>query len=88
MQKFKSGRFIQEIANECEPNKNIIFAYLASFVASGQIKVTDFIFAEHFEELKSIIQKYNFEDLSDLKHQLDDKFSYGELRLVLEVLKN
>jgi len=42
---------------------------------------------EHYEALKAIIPKLKFENLSDLKHQIDEKYSYGELRLVLEDLK-
>ena len=41
----------------------------------------------HYEELQKLIPKQEFENLSDLKHQLDDKYSYGEIRLVLESFK-
>ena len=30
---------------------------------------------------------FELENLSDLKHQIDDKYSYGELRLVLQEIK-
>ena len=40
----------------------------------------------HYNELKELIPKYTFENLSDLKHQIDDKYTYGELRLVLNEL--
>ena len=40
----------------------------------------------HYLELKTEIPKKTFENLSDLKHQLDDKFSYAEIRLVLNEL--
>ena len=42
----------------------------------------------HYKELKAIIPTLTFENLSDLKHQIDDKYSYGELRLVLQELKS
>ena len=41
---------------------------------------------KHYVELKKIIPTKTFENLSELKHQLDDKFSYGELRLVVNDL--
>ena len=84
---FKSGKSISEIANERELNDNTIFGHLASFINSGEVKITDLISKVHYEELKQIIPKKNFDTLSDLKHQLDDKYSYGELRLVLDELK-
>ncbi|OEJ98789.1 helicase [Flavivirga aquatica] len=85
---FKSGKSIAEIANERELNMNTIFGHLASFVPSGDVKITDLMSTVHYDELKEIIPKKNFENLSDLKNQLDDKYSYGELRLVLEDLKS
>ena len=83
---FKSGKSIEEIANERDSNENTIFGHLASFVSSGEVKVTDLISKNHYEALKKLIPSKTFENLSDLKHQLDDTYSYGELRLVLEDL--
>lgn len=83
---FKQGKTIEEIANLRELNKNTIFGHLASFVSSGKVKVTDLMTDNHYLELKSQIPKLSFENLSDLKHQLDDKFSYAEIRLVLNEL--
>lgn len=68
LQMFKSGKSIQEIANERELKENTIFGHLANFVDYREVKVANLIPAEHYEELKSIIPKYNFETLSDLKH--------------------
>ena len=41
---------------------------------------------ENYTELKKIIPTKTFESLSELKQQLDDKFSYAEIRLVLNDL--
>lgn len=83
---FKAGKTIEEIANERELNENTISGHLASFITSGEVKITDLISEMHYEELKSLIPKKKFENLSDLKYQVDDKYSYGELRLVLQEL--
>ncbi len=83
---YKKGKSIEEIALERELNENTIFGHLASFIPSGEIKITDLISEEHYNELKKAIPKHSFENLSDLKHQLDDKYSYGEIRLVLDEL--
>ncbi|PWH81541.1 helicase [Algibacter marinivivus] len=84
---FQTGKSVQEIADIRELNENTIIGHLASFIPSGEVKITDLIPKNHYEELKGIIPKKTFENLSDLKHQVDDKYSYGELRLVLEDLK-
>ncbi len=83
---FKAGKSITEIANERELNENTIFGHLASFINSGEVKVTDLMSNVHYKELKEAIPKKTFENVSDLKHQLDDKYTYGELRLVIEEL--
>jgi hypothetical protein len=83
---FKAGKTIQEIATIRELNENTIIGHLASFMASKEVKITDLMPEDHYKELKEIIPKTIFENLSDLKHQLDEKYSYGELRLVLEDL--
>lgn len=83
---FQSGKSVTEIADIRELNVNTIIGHLASFITTGEVKITDLISETHYEELKAIIPKKKFENLSDLKHQVDDKYSYGELRLVLEDL--
>ncbi|EPR74151.1 hypothetical protein ADIWIN_0728 [Winogradskyella psychrotolerans RS-3] len=67
-------------------NSNTIFGHLANFISSGEIKVTDLMSLSHYKELKKIIPTKSFDNLSDLKHQIDDKYSYGEIRLVLDEL--
>jgi len=84
---FESGKSIKEIAEERELNENTIFGHLSNYIVSGEVKITDLISSGHYEELKVLIPKTKFENLSDLKHQLNEKYSYGEVRLVLEDLK-
>lgn len=81
---FKKGKTIAQIALERELNENTIFGHLASFIPSGEIQITDLISNSHYQELLEIIPKLEFENLSDLKHQIDEKYTFGELRLVLE----
>ncbi len=83
---FKSGKSIEDIANERDLNENTIFGHLASFIPSGEVKITDLMSEKHYKELKKLIPSTTFDNLSDLKHQLDEKYSYGELRLVLQDL--
>ena len=84
---FKAGKPIDQIALERELNVNTIFGHLADFISSGEIKITDLISKEHYKELKAIIPKQKFENLSDLKHQIDNKYTYAELKLVINSIK-
>jgi uncharacterized protein YpbB len=81
---FKNGKSPEQIAFERELNINTVIGHLASFIALGEVKITDLISEKHYKELKEIIPKYKFDNLSDLKHQIDNKYTYGELRLVLD----
>ncbi|MEM6516508.1 MAG: helix-turn-helix domain-containing protein [Bacteroidota bacterium] len=83
---FKSGKTIDEIAKERGLVTGTIFSHLASFIETGEIKPTDLISEEKFNELKELIPKYEFESLTELKNQLDEKYSYEDLRMALKVL--
>ncbi|TXE04443.1 AAA family ATPase [Gelidibacter salicanalis] len=80
---FQAGKTIFEIAQERELTTGTIFGHLSKFVSSGEVKVTDLISEAHFNELTQLIPKHKFENLTDLKRQLDDKYSYNDIRLVL-----
>ena len=83
---FQSGKTISEIAAIRELNENTITGHLSSFISSGEVKITDLISKDHYNELKVIIPKQKFANLSDLKHQINDKYSYAELKLVIQEL--
>ena len=83
---FKSGKTIAQIALQRDLNENTITVHLASFIPSGDLKILDLISEKHYEELIEIIPKHTFENLSDLKHQIDNKYTFAELRLVLDYL--
>ncbi|TYA94793.1 helix-turn-helix domain-containing protein [Seonamhaeicola marinus] len=85
---FKTGKTVEQIADERELNVNTVIGHLASYMPTGEVKIIDLMSEAHYNELKVLIPETKFENLSDLKHQLDDKYSYGELRLVLDDLKS
>ncbi len=85
---FQSGKSISEIAKLREFTETTIFGHLSKFISSGEVEVTDLISETHYKELLEIIPKLKFENLSDLEQQLDDKYSYSEIRLVLNDLKS
>ncbi|WP_290697952.1 helix-turn-helix domain-containing protein [Lacinutrix sp.] len=88
LQLFKSGKSVEQIAMERDLNVNTIIGHLASFITSGEVKILDLISEKHYKELKAIIPKQKFENISDLKHKIDNKYTFGELRLVLDDLSN
>ena len=86
LQLYLTGKTIPEIAAERELVETTIFGHLSKFVASGEVNVKDLISEVYFKELTGLIPTHKFENLSDLKRQLDDKYSYSDIRLVLNTL--
>ena len=84
---FKSGKTVLEIAKERDLTEGTITEHLASFIPSKEVKITDLISENSYKELKVLIPTISFENLSDLKHQVDEKYSYSDLRLVLNDLE-
>ncbi|MFD0834922.1 helix-turn-helix domain-containing protein [Mariniflexile aquimaris] len=84
---FKSGMLIAEIAKERGFVETTIQGHLVHYIPTGEITITDLMPKEKYLELKTIIQATTFENLSDLKNKIDDKFTYSEIRLVLGSLE-
>ena len=79
---FKDGLTISEIANKRGLVTSTIESHLAKFIASGELEITDLMPKEKYLELKKIMEELKFESLSELKSKIDDKFTFGELRMV------
>jgi len=84
---YKDGMSISEIATNREMVSGTIEGHLVSFIDAGEVDIYDIISEEKYLELEKEIPKLKFEGLLELKTQLDDKFTYSEIRLVLNQLK-
>lgn len=83
---FKNGKSIAEIAKEREFAISTIEGHLTSFIKTGEIKLEDLMNAEKAEIMRKLVKSSTFENLTELRSQLGDKFSYSELRMVVEDL--
>lgn len=79
---FKNGLSISEIAKTRNFVETTIQGHLAHYIPTGEIKITDLISQETYDELKTIMQQTPFDNLSDLKSKIDGKFTYNDIRLV------
>ncbi|MEO6347492.1 MAG: helix-turn-helix domain-containing protein [Aquaticitalea sp.] len=77
---FKAGKSILQIPKERKFTSNTVFGRLLRYVPTGEEKVTDLILVSHYKELLELIPKLTFETLSDLKQQVDEKYTYNELQ--------
>jgi hypothetical protein len=83
---YQDGKSIFEIAKERALAQTTVFGHLVKFVSSGEVQLHDLITEEHYKELIAILPKLTFESLTDLKQQVDEKYSFNDLRVVLMAL--
>lgn len=84
---FKSGLSISEIAKARDFVETTIQGHLAHYIPTGEIKITDLISQETYDELKTIMQQTTFDSLSDLKNKIDEKFAYNDIKLVVKSME-
>lgn len=84
---FKTGMSILEIAKERDFTTGTILGHLTSFLASGEIIITDLMPEETYNELKNLMETVPYDGFSDLKSKINDKFSYSDIRMVSNVLQ-
>jgi uncharacterized protein YpbB len=81
---YKSGMNILEIATKRGLAQTTIEGHLSEYIVTGEIDITTFIPKKRYEKLLKLIQKTQFESLTDLKNKLGDNYSYGELRMMIK----
>ncbi|MDP2685809.1 MAG: helix-turn-helix domain-containing protein [Aequorivita sp.] len=84
---FKGGMSVFQIAKERNFTVSTIEGHLSTFLETGEIKITDLMPEAKYNELKNIMETIPYEGFSDLKSKIDEKFSYGDLRLVFNALQ-
>ncbi len=80
---FKSGKSIPEIAVERNLKLGTIESHLSEYVASGLIAVEELISSEKLSRIESALENPERTSLSQIKQNVGDDVSYGELRFVI-----
>lgn len=84
---FKQGKNISQIAEERGFVESTIFGHLSHFAIKGEIDLNLLISDERLFEIKSFLEDKNTSSLRDLIVESEGRFSYSELRLILELEK-
>ncbi|MDO8366703.1 MAG: helix-turn-helix domain-containing protein [Saprospiraceae bacterium] len=84
---FKSGKTIDEIAQARGFVRTTIEGHLASFVGMGELDIFSLMDREPVEEIEQFFQEKNTLISSEAKAHFEEKYSYGEIKLVLEYMK-
>ncbi len=84
---YKSGKTIDEIAIERKMVKSTIEGHLAYFIGIGELSVFEFITKDKVDIIAECFNKLQTKSLTEVFKSLKEKFSYGDLRLVLKHLE-
>ena len=84
---FKSGKTIDEIAKERGFVQTTIEGHLGHFVALGKLDVYDLMDSEKVDEIEAFFVEKKTMSSSVAKDHFGAKYSYGELKMVLNHLK-
>ncbi len=87
---YKSGLSIDDIAKKRELKSSTIESHLANYVSDGSIKLSELLGSKKSEEIIKAIKSQKYEELplGELRLKLDEKYSYGELKMALNYLNS
>jgi ATP-dependent DNA helicase RecQ len=88
LQLFQLGRSISEIASERNLSASTIETHLAHFVFTGELNLNEIVLKEKIQPIMDAIEKNkDLQELSPIKLQLGDGYSYGEIRAVMSYMR-
>ena len=82
------GFTIDEIAKEREFARSTIETHVGAIVKNGFYDIEDFVSKEHIETIKEYYEETDDTSTSAARDVLGEEFSYFELRLVFDYMKN
>jgi len=80
---FRSGKSIDEIANERKLKPTTITEHLIGFITTGDIRVTEFVSQDKIPAITNAIKNATDTKLTHLKEILGDNYSYNEIKAVV-----
>ena len=85
---YKAGKSIAEIAQQRGLVNSTIENHLAFYIGLGKLDILDLLSVEKLAIIKQKISALKTESLKEIKAALGDDYSYAEIRMVKESLKN
>ena len=86
---FKEGLSVKEISEKRELKPQTIETHLSAFIKDGSITISEILGDKKSNEIISEIKVEDYANLSlgELKANLEDKYTWGELRMVLSAIE-
>ncbi|HRP39064.1 MAG TPA: helix-turn-helix domain-containing protein [Chitinophagales bacterium] len=83
---YKEGKLIEEIAQERNLGITTIEGHFARLIEQGEIKILKVMSYERWSEIKHSIEENQGLSNKELHTQLQEKFSFGEIKMVIASL--
>jgi len=80
---FLEKKSIEEISKIRSLSEGTIYEHLEILIKNKILNVNNVVRNDKIEEINNLIKNSNFDKLKDMKEQLNDDISYGEIKLVL-----
>ncbi|WP_317236624.1 helix-turn-helix domain-containing protein [Parabacteroides sp. FAFU027] len=80
---FKSGKSVEEIAQERTLTPNTIEGHLAHYISTGEIRIDELLDRNKAQQIIDQFHKLETTSMTPVKEALGDDVSYGEIRLVV-----
>ncbi len=80
---FKQGMSIESIAEYRKLSPNTIETHLAYYVSKSELELSSLVPADKIELIDAAIKRYGKSSLKQLKENLPEEISYGEIRMVV-----
>ena len=77
----KSGKTVEEVAKERNVTVSTIEGHVADLISDGKLNFEDFISKEKVDAIISAAVRIKSFQLSAIKSELGDRFTYGEIKL-------
>jgi len=84
---YNKGHSINQIAELRKLKETTIYGHIEKLISSGLIELDEIVNQEKKENILNILKDKKFEGLKEIKEQLDESITYGEIRCVLSSLK-
>ncbi len=84
---FKEGKSIQQIAEERKLSVTTIESHLCVYLSNGIININHFVSAEKQALIKEAVKIHGSSGTKNIKDNLPDDITYGEIRMVIAAEK-
>lgn len=86
LEMFKAGKTLDEIAAERGLVRGTIEGHLGHFVSTGELNVFDLMPSEEVDEIEAFFREKNTASSAEAKAHFGEKYSYGQIKWVLQHL--